>query len=451
LEGLTAIHAAGIIHRDLSPSNIRITAEGRACITDFGLAFGNLDPRYTLPGSVVGTPGYLSPEQASAKEIDRRADIFACGVLIYEALTGQRLFQGKDLIDTLKLVRTQEVPLLEEESLELPLGFALWLDRFLIKQPEGRWFSAPLAKETLVELLSQAGMIDQFSRNDRAEKSRLSLPSTLLPLVLLAILLTLFMQAALPIKKSPIDPPGLVIDNVHVFRTEDSALAVDIGKLTHQLPPKNLTFPDNEQKPPPTYRSLLAKGDEPGKPLRVRRIGRIDKTIPQEDESLSITPKARTIDEQNRNGKVLIIRTTPWANIYINNKYIGMTPGLEPIIINENSVTVKISNPDFPLLTVRRTLASSDTTTMEFSLSEFVGTLQLHVTPGAELFLDGESLGHTPLGRPLYLLPGTHNLRFLYPDMETVEEMVSVKRGEILKLYCNLGSKKPDIVIDRIE
>ncbi len=91
--GLAALHAAGKVHRDVKPSNVRITAEGRVVLLDFGLVF-EVDARHLTDANVVGTPGYMAPEQVSSKTVGPEADWYAVGVMLYECLCGRRPFEG---------------------------------------------------------------------------------------------------------------------------------------------------------------------------------------------------------------------------------------------------------------------------------------------------------------------------------------------------------------------
>ena len=120
-EALAAAHEKGIVHRDLKPANIKVTPEGVIKVLDFGLAMAaepeveqnpesspTLTMRATQLGMIIGTAAYMAPEQARAKKVDRRADIWAFGVVLYEALTGQRLYEGETISDILAQVLTKE-------------------------------------------------------------------------------------------------------------------------------------------------------------------------------------------------------------------------------------------------------------------------------------------------------------------------------------------------------
>ena len=155
VRGLAAAHEMGIAHRDLKPENLFVTRDGRVKILDFGLAkllgprVGKADqtnapttPVRTESGMVMGTVGYMSPEQVRGQQADHRSDIFSFGSIFYEMLTGRRAFRGDSAIETMSAILKEEPAELSETNRALPPGLERVVRHCLEKNREERFQSA---------------------------------------------------------------------------------------------------------------------------------------------------------------------------------------------------------------------------------------------------------------------------------------------------------------------
>jgi Tol biopolymer transport system component len=171
-DGLAAAHKRGLVHRDLKPENIMITSDGVVKVLDFGLAKSvdvNPDTNVSEPGMLVGTYGYMSPEQARAGDIDYRSDQFAFGSILYEMLTGTRAFDGASGVETLFMVVRDEAPPLSIVAAHVPAPLRWIVDRCLSKDPDDRYVATrDLARDLqyIRDHFSEAGVATPIREKD---------------------------------------------------------------------------------------------------------------------------------------------------------------------------------------------------------------------------------------------------------------------------------------------
>ncbi len=247
-DALEAAHEHGIIHRDLKPQNIRITPDGTVKVLDFGLAKA-MDPagasggeplnsptvtaRATEMGMILGTAAYMAPEQARGKAVDRRADIWAFGVVLYEMLTGRRAFEGEDISITLANVLKDDVKW-DALPADLPASIQRLLRRCLERDPKRRLSAIGDARLELDERTdpSDARRGDTASRVPSRTRERLIWAALVVIAVLTPLLMKWFAGAAaepvvsrfelaLPLKTLPLGWPDLSPDG--------RAIAVVVG------------------------------------------------------------------------------------------------------------------------------------------------------------------------------------------------------------------------------
>ena len=160
----------GIVHRDVSPANVLISRNGEVKLADFGLAKAASQVESTDPGVVKGKMSYLSPEAARGENVDLRADIFSVGILLYEMLTGKRLFYGDSDYQTVELVRNAKIPSIATQNPEVEPEFEEICRKALARRTEDRFQTATDLQDALAHYLFSRGL--KMIQRDIAELVR---------------------------------------------------------------------------------------------------------------------------------------------------------------------------------------------------------------------------------------------------------------------------------------
>jgi len=199
-EALDYAHQMGLVHRDVKSANILITKTRRPVLTDFGIAHATSGTRLTLAGTVIGTPEYMSPEQAEGKVIDGRSDIFSLGIVMFECLTGTVPFKGDNPLTTIHGIIYEDTPSIKKFDAKIPSWLAEVISSVLAKTPDERLPSGLVLSVHLYERRTPSGSFKKgYSRvlqNTIPAGAKASMGASNRTLISLIIIFTMVIASA---------------------------------------------------------------------------------------------------------------------------------------------------------------------------------------------------------------------------------------------------------------
>jgi len=458
LKGLAYAHAKGVIHRDLKPENILISDEGIVKISDWGLSLSHELSGLTLPGMTVGTPAYMSPEAASGGLVTVRSDLFSLGVTTYEMLTGKRIFQGANISETLKMVLSDHPRRLQELRDDIPSALDRLVSKLLEKSPGKRFASVGEVEERLRAVLEENPMktdpsvILEFlevpsatieitpTRSERIRiRKRRSIVGASVGAVMILVAIGLFVLRTSRIHQEPEHASSMLpVDTSYSITGQAGQDTITqlsgiqpAGQQTPLSPPdktRGTPIEPASEKPIESSRqvstSTTAGNDtahaSPGKTPPDTMVVASDDT----------TTRLTYLEPASSGTCYLSISCDPWAEVYIDDRRIGMTPLSQDIELDAGTVRLGLKNPDFPPIVREVKVEPGQKQRVSVNLWDYVGVIRLNVRPWADIYIDGKYVDRTPVSKPILVPLGWHDVRLVNEFFKTWQDTLVFNRGD---------------------
>lgn len=383
LKALTIVHRRGIIHRDIKPGNIILSKQGMAKLTDFGLASVASMPTVTADGAMLGTPAYMSPEQARGEQLDATTDLFSFGLTLFEALTGKRLCEGSTPMECLRRIMNFQSETLENAKASLPSDFFPFLRKLLAPKSKDRFQSAEEALQELGVTVPSEG---------KKEK-----------------LWTVFTIAGFFI---------LLVGGVLWLLTKPSS------EKNHSM---QETFSHTNSLPDTVHQSVPS-------------VPEVRRTKKDSFPTVSVSVNRESSDATLSSDSVLLsIICKPWGKVFVDNEYVGETPLSKPLWLRTGDHWVVVQHPHFvPVQKNIHLTAEQKRETLSVDFLAAAGYLMVTVAPWGKIFVDDQYRETTPLTSPLLVSHGKRVIRCEHPAFKSIEREIFVHSQETTYLSIDM-------------
>ncbi|MCL4540709.1 MAG: protein kinase [Bacteroidetes bacterium] len=414
LNALRYAHDRGVTHRDIKPGNILISDEGTIKVTDFGLATVPDSPSLTMEGSLIGTPAYMSPEQARGETVDQRTDIFSLGVTLVEVLTGDKILAGRSYAECISKIQSFNLDSIDYLKSKCSPHTFEFLKRMLAPRKADRFASANEALRFLEGNTSVAAPVRSEESAARRMKPRVFIAGAIAGVIVILVGLSFVFRH--PATKMVSTPP----DTLSTVKPGSAAEEKTVPRRGSSIPGGTEKTVEKQQPEP---------GHVPGK-----RTG--DVTVGTKPDTQQVVMATTSTDSG-----YISVHCTPWAKIYIDDEFAGTTPisGSIKMPVGEHTVTFNNQNfvPIVKQVTIRRNLLTS----VDADFLRNAGYLIVSVNPWGKVYVDDQFRETTPSAQVIVVSAGTRRIRIQNPNFQDIIRNVTVNPGDTLRLSFDFESK----------